>query len=96
MLILEIGPLEAHWVLKFFLGCDPQILKKLGSKFFLGGPPMPKWGVAKKIWRHGAVADMDRYAHRKFQIDTTPNGDAIRVSRNLETPTYKVKKLHLA
>ena len=40
------------------------------------------------------IASADRYAHRKFQIDTTPNGDAIRVSRNLETPTYKVKKLH--
>ena len=55
---------------------------------------MPKWGVAKKIWRHGAVADLDRYAHQKFQIDTTSIGDAIRVRRILETPTYKVKKLH--
>ena len=44
----------------------------------------------EQFWRRGALALTDRYAHRKFQIDTTPNGDAIRVSRNLETPTYKL------
>ena len=92
-LILEMGPSEAHWVVIFFFGRDPPILKKSGSKFFLWGLPMPKWGVWEKFWRHGALAGSDRYAHRKFQIDTTPNGDAIRVSRNPETPTYKIENI---
>ena len=90
--IMEIGPLEGHRVLKFFFVGDPPILRKLGSKFFFWGLPLPKWGVAEKFWRRGALALPDRYAHRKFQIDTTPNGDAIRVMRNPETPTYNIVK----
>ena len=49
--------------------------------------------LKKIIWRREALALSDRYAHQKFEIDTTPSGDAIRVSRNLETPTYNVKKI---
>ena len=78
-LIMEMRPTEAHWVLTFIFSLDPPILIKLGSKVFLGGLPLPKWGVGEKFWRHRAVACLDCYAHRKFQIDTTPNGDAIRV-----------------
>ena len=88
-----MGPTKAHLAILFCFGCDPPILRKLGSKFFFWGLPLPKWGVAEKFWRRGALALSDRNAHRKFQIDTTPNGDAIRVSRNLETPTYNVKKI---
>ena len=88
-----MGPLEWHRVLTYFFVCDLPILRKLGSKFFFRGLPLPNWGVGKKFWRRGALALSDRYAHRKFQIDTTPSGDAIRVTRNLETPTYNLKKI---
>ena len=88
-LILEMGPIEWHKVLKYFFDCDTPILKKLGSKIFFRGPPQPKRGVGEKFWRRGAVALSDRYAHRKFQIDTIPTDDAIRVVRNLETPPIK-------
>ena len=87
-----MGPTKAHLAILFCFGCDPPILRKLGSKFFFWGHPQPKWGVGKKFWRRGALALSDRYAHRKFQIDTTPSGDAIRVSRNPETPTYNIVK----
>ena len=92
-LILEMEPLKGHTVLNLFFGCGPPILRKLGSKFFFRGPPQPKRGGREKVWRRGAVALSDRYVHRKFQIDTTPTGDAIRVIRNLETPTYNIKKI---
>ena len=48
-LILEMGPLEWHKVLKYFFGCDPPILKKLGSNCFFLGPPPAKLGGPIKI-----------------------------------------------
>ena len=89
LFILEMVPFKKHRVLKNNFGWDFPILSKLGSKFFFRGLPLPKWGAGEKFWRRGAVALSDRYAHRKFHIDTTPNGDAIRVVRNLETPPIK-------